>query len=244
MKSVQVGSFVLAASLAATVASAGPITTYAGYTEAPGGLVTGDAQTKRDAFVGALITTSIRTETFEGFPSGAATTLDLKFGTAGPLATLTEASGAIQEAPTDGRFNTSSGGQRFWQTSQSFDVTFASPVSAFGFFATDVGDFAGTLTVRLTPSSSTTTTDFTVNGNTASGSLAFWGFIADDATTYSKVSFNITNIPNTSNTADVFGFDDMIIGTKAAASVPDAGSTFFMLTAAVGALFAVRRRQS
>ena len=62
MKSVQVGSFVLAASLAATVASAGPITTYTGYTAAPGGLVTGDAQTKRDAFAGYLRTIAAKHE--------------------------------------------------------------------------------------------------------------------------------------------------------------------------------------
>ena len=110
-------------------------------------------------------------------------------------------------------------------------IAFTSPVTSFGFFATDIGDFANArLTIRLTGAGAadTETVNNTFGGNRNSpsdGSVLFFGYI-DSANPFTNVTIN-------SPGGDSFGLDDFVIGT-AATSVPEPGSAFLL---AAGVLF-------
>jgi len=88
-------------------------------------------------------------------------------------------------------------------------IDFSAPISAFGFYGTDIGDFSGQVTVALRDTTGVTT-NFIVNNtvNGMNGSLLFWGFI-DATTEYDRITFG-----NTAAGVDVFGFDDMTIGDR------------------------------
>lgn len=112
-----------------------------------------------------------------------------------------------------GRWNTTSGGSKWLDNctssvddsaSEQIAFNFASPISAFGAYFTDLGDFGGTVTLRLTRSDLTTTT-YTLTTGSSSGSLAFWGFV-DATNTYTKIEF-FTTAPG-----DVWGMDDVVFG--------------------------------
>ena len=120
---------------------------------------------------------------------------------------------------SEGRFGTSGDGdaERFIQGNNTFVIEFSQLVSAFGFYATDVGDFGGLLTLELLDANGTRVGDAieivtsTPTGETESaggGNLLFWGFV-DTANQYKsvRVNFNID--------ADGMGFDDFVTGTLA-----------------------------
>ncbi len=144
----------------------------------------------------------VGTEDFESFADGAGGPLAIDFGIAG-TATLS-GSGAIQTGPSVGRFPVS--GSKYWETNEDFVIDFTTAISAFGFFGTDIGDFAGQITLDFL---SGATTSYTVNNtvNAPDGSLLFWGII-DDANPFTRITFGNTNF------SDFFGFDDMTIGVS------------------------------
>ncbi len=141
-----------------------------------------------------------------------------------------------------GRFATS--GNQFLETFKpgddgtggNFSLTFQEGVSAFGFFATDVGDFDNRLYLTL------------VNGQkrheievqntrgtkeTMDGALLFFGFV-DTEHTWKTIEFY-----NEPGKKDRFGFDDFVIGQIAAVPLP-AGLPLAL--AGLGGLFLLRRR--
>lgn len=164
------------------------------------------------SFIAAL--SSFSTHTFEGDTVGA-TTVVMNFGSI--TGTLT--GGFIySDAGGDdaGRFAISP--HNFWDTDTStFSLIFSAGVSAFGFYATDVGDFGGILTIKLTDQFSNVTSYVVPAPPTpfdADGSVLFWGFYQDDGTTeYVSVAFN------NSTTADAFGFDNFTLGFLGGAPV-------------------------
>ena len=203
----------------ASMAQAAPIT-YFGENQTPGGAVGGAPAAARTGFLSQL--TGVSNEGFESLTVGTAAPLNLSFaGSTVSLAATLTGSGVVSNAtrvddtPNFGRFNTTLGGSNWWRASGSFTITFASAISAFGFYGTDIGDFDGTLTVDLTdnaatPTTTTLTVPATVNG--ANGSLLFWGFV-DTTTAYTSITFKVRqNNPLDTTTFDVFGFDDMVIG--------------------------------
>ena len=126
-------------------------------------------------------------------------------------ATLSGGGATIENSSAQGRFATS--GSQFVETETGgdFAVTFDSPIAAFGFFGTDVGDFGNSLILRLTQSAGGFV-ELNVGNTVASfngqndGSLLYIGFLDTDQT-YTSVEFL-----NTGEGADVFGFADLTVG--------------------------------
>ncbi len=202
MKSVFLAITATAAVCTAQLASAVPVVFY-GENLSPGALATGDPVNVRNNFLGSL-NSGVGTEDFE---SGG---LSLNFaGSSGDItATLSGTETFIESSAGSGRFATS--GSNYVETGGGgdFQIDFSAPISAFGFYGTDIGDFGNTLTLTLT-NGVTETVDFPLtlgSGGSTSGSLGFFGFIDPDAS-YSSIAFN-----NEPGGDDVFGFDDMTIG--------------------------------
>jgi PEP-CTERM motif len=197
--------------------------------------------TARAEFLGQL-TTGVANEGFERFAVGSTAPLNLSFAGSGGstlLATLS-AAGQISNTNAVGRFNTTPGGNRWWDSVGSFTINFATAVSAFGFYGSDIGDVNGRLTIDLTDTAGATTRYIvpnTQNGN--DGSLLFWGFV-DRSAAYTQVTFG-----NTSGGFDGFGFDDMVIGDRGqigGGGTPEPGSLALAGLALAGLAAATRRR--
>jgi len=159
----------------------------------------------RDAFVSNLV--GVGTEDFEGFAPGTGTPLPIVFPGAG-TATL-QGNGEVFEVlggGTNGFGRYPISGTRYWESSDEFSIEFDQPIAAFGFYATDVGDFQGQLTLTLTNGQ---TVDLVVPNTIGGlgGSVIYYGFY-DAQDQYTAVAFG-----NTAPGVDFFGFDDMTIGS-------------------------------
>jgi hypothetical protein len=167
-----------------------------------------NANTAASNFLSNL--TGVGTETFESFATGTTAPIALTFPGAG-TATLSGA-GVSVFSGNDGLGRYPHSGTQYIETSSaSFSIGFSSPIAAFGFYGTDIGDFGGRLTLTLTDAMgnvSVLTVPNTIgsSGNT-SGSNLFYGFY-DLGDTYTSITFG-----NNSGGADVFGFDDMTVGS-------------------------------
>jgi hypothetical protein len=200
-------ALLLSATLFAGSANAAVLTFFGEDTGANGAFVPGGAsETARNNFLANL--DGVGTEDFEGFANGTTTPIALTFpGSAGSItATLNDPSGSAFTStnPGAGRFATS--GVSFLQeVTNGFRIDFSSPIAAFGFYGTDIGDFKGQITLTFTNGSTLNlTVPNTLNGPNAS--LLFFGVI-DTVNSYTSVTFGNTNAGT-----DFFGFDDLIIG--------------------------------
>jgi hypothetical protein len=225
------------------------ITTFFGQDQFPNNTVPpgGNAANARASFLGAL-SGGVGTETFESFNDGTNVPINLTFpGSTGSItATLNgnPSDGIISVAAgqnSAGRFNTTPGGTKLLQTGggNNFDISFSSPIAAFGFYGTDIGDFAGNLVLTL---SNGPTETFTLNtGGSQDANLLFWGFV-DDTNTYTNITFQ-----NTSG-SDFFGFDDMTIGDAGQVlppgEVPEPGSVAIFGLLGLAGFVGTRRRRS
>lgn len=203
------GTAALLLAAGAQSASALPVTFF-GEDLSPGGVVApgGAPATAQADFLATLSGTG--TEDFEGFDFGDVAPINLSFpGSTGTItATLSGGGTDINVDTGAGRFATS--GTKAVETAAGggFVISFDSPISAFGFFGTDVGDFNNALELSLTPAGGGAAVPLAV-GNTVgapSGSLLYFGFV-DTSASYTQIAF--LNNPGSS---DVFGFDDMTIG--------------------------------
>lgn len=242
------GRLTVASLALAIVVSAAPVTFF-GEDLNPGGTVPpgGNSATARTQFLANL--TGTGTETFEGVPAGSLPPIALSFpGSSGSItATLNAASGGVCSTVSGnvggiqcgafGRFPTS--GVQWLQTaSNTFSVGFSSPVSAFGFYGTDVGDLSGQLTVTLTGGSGGPVDLIVPNTiNAPDGALLFWGFV-DPSNSYTGITFGNTQ------TDDVFGFDDLVIGDQQQVTIttPEP-STFLTMVPAFGVMLVGLRRR-
>lgn len=194
--------------LAAGASWAAPVV-YFGENQAPLLAVSGQPLTARNNFLANL--SGVGTEEFESQAFGTTSPLGLTFtGSTGNLTAQLTGAGQIENRTTAGRFNTSPGGSKWWDVNGAFVLTFPTPIAAFGFYGTDIGDFNGQVTLSLTDTNNVVTSltvNNTVNGR--DGSLLFFGFI-DPTTSYKAISFGNTNTTGT----DFFGFDSMVIGDR------------------------------
>ena len=111
-----------------------------------------------------------------------------------------------QGAGTNGVGRYPISGTYFWQSTNAFSISFSAPISAFGFFGVDIGDFDGRVTLGLAGGGTST---LTVPNSTgiAGGSVLYFGFY-DLTDTYTSIAFG-----NTAAGTDFFAFDDFTIGT-------------------------------
>lgn len=181
-----------------------------GENQSPGGVVSGAPATAKNNFL-ALVG-GAGTENFDSFANGTATPISITFpGSTGNITATLSGSGNITTSNSAGRFATSGSG--YFNTNSNFQISFSSPVAAFGFFATDVGDISGQMSLVLANGGGTVplTIPHTINGN--NGSLLYYGFV-DTANTYTAINFVTTN------NSDIFGFDDMTVADANQIIVP------------------------
>jgi hypothetical protein len=174
------------------------------------------------------------TETFDGFTVGT-TPSTITFpgiGSAGFAGV-----GSVQSANTYGAFPISASNYYSVSVAGTFTINFASPVAAFGFYGTDIGDVNGRLTLQLNDANNTLLT--VPNTTTPSGSALYYGFIAGAGETFTSVTFGNTNGGN-----DFFGFDNLTVGNLAQVQSPTAvPEPFTIIGTLVGGTAALRMRK-
>jgi hypothetical protein len=164
-----------------------------------------NADAARDQFLGNLVTLSI--EDFEGFPLGTTGTLIVDFEPLG-LAHLYGEGCAVTNIRDAGVYPSS--GDQFWfsalavgQTVFPFTLIFENPQHAFGFFATDIGDYGAQVVLTL-DGSTTVTIPASIHG--PSGSFVFFGIVCRDVP-FAEVAID----PGLYY--DGAGYDDLIVGS-------------------------------
>ena len=190
--------------------------------------------------------TGVGTENFEGFTAGQTAPLNLTFPGAG-TATLNATAGQILNVPppgtSNGRFPTS--GNQYWSidvTSGTFDIGFGSDVAAFGFYGTDLGDYGGDLTLRLTLSGGGTT-DINVPYTPVlpDATVLYFGLITNNA---AEQFTNIAFLSTGGYGSETFGFDDMTIGSLQQVSIPEPATIALFGMGLAGLGFSRRRKRA
>jgi hypothetical protein len=163
----------------------------------------------RASFLSNLVV-GVGSEGLETQSAGNVGPLGLSFpGSSGSITATLTGDGTVVDTSGAGDFNTTPGGNNWWQTDHGdFTVSFSKPIAAFGFYATDVGDAAsgGLVTLKLTDINNVVSTLMINSALGTDGTQLFYGFF-DRLNTYKSIAFG-----NTSAGGDNFGFDDMVIG--------------------------------
>lgn len=126
--------------------------------------------------------------------------------------------GIILDVPDGlGRYNTTSGGANYVDNMLTESAVFPDPlgitrfefspaVSVWGAYFTDLGDFTGVLTARITATDLSTEEYVLTTGGETNGYLTFLGFI-DGTKTYTKIEFFCTT-----GNDEGWGMDDIVAG--------------------------------
>ena len=239
-----VGALVLGAATPATA-----LTVYFGENLTPNFQVTGAPVIARNAFHAAL--TGVGTETFVSYLSNTQIQTLTFAGSSGDIMGTVglgfTGNGGGVYARYFGSFGTyPTSGVTLAEAREDFSITFDTPIAAFGFYATDIGDFASQLGVTLRrPGGADTvlTIPHTVSARGVnSDSLLFWGVI-DQANPFTSIGFSH------SNAEDLFGFDDLIIGDVGQVVDPGSGTavpeptTWALMMVGIGVAGAMLRRR-
>jgi hypothetical protein len=188
----------------------------------------------------------VETQPFESYATGTTLPQTISFGPAGN-ATLTDpTNSSFIESGNDGAGRFPISGSKYLETGagSGFTITFSQPISAFGFYGTDVGDFGGILSLALsgiTPEVLTIPATTGANGST-SGSVLYFGFY-DTTDTFTSITFNNSG----SGGVDIFGFDDFTIGvpsevTPITPGVTPEPASLMLLGTGMTALLGLRKK--
>lgn len=237
------------AALAVTHASAAPLT-YLGYDAndqlAGGSIPVGSAfSTVRASFEATLNAPGIRRETFSTSTVGSLLSLPVLGGTSfidqvalmipNPPFPPHDAGlrGSVKNAASAGRYNTTGHGPgipspagSFWETDGIFSLRLDAKYQAFGFDATDFGDFGSVLTMSLYDDGvpgQVLTLQRPSGANPRSGSVLFYGF--SSTAEFNRIVFSLlqTN-PGDVSSYDAVGFDQITVGRLAPGTVPEPAS--------------------
>jgi hypothetical protein len=188
-----------------------------------------NATTAQNSLFSNLV--SVGTETFDAIANGTAAP-SVSFGAIG-TATLTTGSAFLRvddgtlspiHSPADGYYPFS--GAQFLYSQDNFTVAFSTPISAFGFYGTDIGDHGGQLTLTLTDINNVISIlnipHTLVSDGSTNGSNLYFGFYDTNAL-YKQIAFG-TSAPN----LDGFTIDNMSAGyaTPLPAALPLFASGF------------------
>ena len=157
-------------------------------------------------------------------------------------------------ANSGGRYNTTghSAGNpsppgAWLETDGVFNLNLGGSYQAFGFDATDFGDFDGVLTMSLYNGAQlgeVLTLQRPAGTVSRNGSVLFYGFSSE--TNFTRILFGITQLtPGAIDTYDVLGFDQFTVGrlpSSPPGSVPEPGSLFLVGLALAGLGLSGRRK--
>ena len=229
--------------MAVTQATAAAVIGYDALDQAATGVIpVGSAfSTVRAGFEATLNTSGIRRETFGANAVIAGPILSVLGGTS----TITQSNlmipnppfadadvglrGSVKNAPSSGRYNTTGHGAgnqspagAFWETDGVFSLNLGSRYQAFGFDATDFGDFDSILTMRLYDglvAGEVLTLQRPAGTTPATGSVLFYGF--SSTAEFDRVLFSLVQAtPGSVSRYDVVGFDQITVGRLAPAGPP------------------------
>jgi len=207
---------------------------------------------ERDNFLKA--SSGVQSEGFETSPVGIPVGPLSVFNGQGSLTQDDFSNGTIKQSTqvVNGRFNTTPNcnpvsGCKWWETPYSFEITLGSLKSAFGFFATDLGDLGGAISLDFWNDANKVRAGIAVTQPTQTSGLLFFGWI-DDTFSFNRVSVNLTQTNVNPARFDYVGFDDILAGTRAAApppppSNPVSAPTSLALVGLSLALLAASRRR-
>lgn len=177
-------------------------------TLAPGGVVTGNAETERDEFLSYLTVSGAQGYEEPDWENGFVLD-DHATVSNGNSANVTATSMPSISVNVAGRFNTTPGGALHVEISSTMNPkwSFVGNMAGFGFFVTDAGDFDATWTVRVTDENAVVT-DYALNsGGEPNGNLRFWGFLDNSGLEYVSVEVFCDDTLS----GDAIGIDDVYI---------------------------------
>jgi MYXO-CTERM domain-containing protein len=206
---------------------------------------TASIETERERFLAK--TTGVVADGFETSPGGpiGATTLPVLGG----LGSLTQGVGGranvLQGAPANGRFNTTPGCDitiacKWLETSTTFTIRLNAVREAFGFFATDVGDAGGSITLDLWSGVNQVRSGIAVTQPGQIAGLLFFGYI-DDAFKFDRITVNVTQTSANPVFFDGMGFDDVLAGNIAGTTPVSSPAPLGLALLGLGLLALTRR---